>query len=110
MTKEYISSNAPVLREEIKELELKLSDSKSRLNQMEQECHPHVWGEVEYTPEHQEAYTIPGDPPGTMGVDWRPDCPVPAQTTKKWTRTCKRCGKEQVTTRTSEKKIEEPAW
>jgi len=62
----------------------------------------HKWGETRYTPEHKEAYTIPGDPPGTMGVDWRGPTDVPAKTTKKWTRQCESCGLTQTTTQMKE--------
>jgi hypothetical protein len=60
----------------------------------------HQWSEARYAPDHQEAYEIPGDPPGTMGVDWRPACHVPAKTTPKWVRTCTLCELEQSTTST----------
>lgn len=72
----------------------------------------HNWSKPEYTPEHTKAYTIPGDRPGTMGVDWRGPTHVPAQTTKKWTRTCLYCDKKEVTTETNKTtiEIEEPKF
>lgn len=60
----------------------------------------HKWGETRYTPDRREAYTIPGDAPGTMGVDWRGPTDVPAETTKRWTRQCESCGLVQTTERT----------
>jgi hypothetical protein len=58
----------------------------------------HAWGPTFYKPIHEEAYEIPGDPPGTMGVDWRGPTYVPAKTTPQWERTCKTCGLVQKTT------------
>jgi hypothetical protein len=60
----------------------------------------HIWGGVKYKPERREGYTIPGDPPGTMGVDWRGAVHVPATTTRRWERTCTACGLAQRTERT----------
>lgn len=71
---------------------------RDQAEQLRRRC-PHVWGETKYTPDYQEAYTIPGDPPGTMGVDWRGPCHVPAKTTPKWSRTCTKCGYTQTTER-----------
>jgi hypothetical protein len=61
-------------------------------------CAPHQWGDTIYDPIREEAYTIPGDPPGTMGIDWRGPTPVPAKTTDRWSRTCNRCGRTETTT------------
>lgn len=60
----------------------------------------HSWGTVKYVPEHHEGYTIPGDPPGTMGVDWRGPCEVAPTTTRRWERACATCGLVQRTGRT----------
>ena len=57
-----------------------------------------------YTPIITETYTIPGDRPGTMGVDWRGPVHVPSSTKDQWTRTCTECGKEEVTTQKNEEK------
>ena len=62
----------------------------------------HRWGDTRYIPDHREAHVIPGDPPGTMGVDWRGPAHVQAKTIKKWTRQCESCGLVQTTTRTKE--------
>jgi hypothetical protein len=86
-----------------------LKGCKAELASIERQC-THRWSEPAYTPERREAYTIPGDPPGTMGVDWRPACHVPAETIKKWTRTCQECGKVEVTERTTTEKTEHPAF
>jgi len=106
---DYTKENAPKLRGVIKRLEMELEVAKSRLSKIESECN-HDWGETSYTPEYKKAYTIPGDPPGTMGVDWRGPVHVPAETIKKWTRICKRCGKKDVTDRIKKREADEPAW
>ena len=90
------------LRKEIETSAQNLENKKKRLLQIERECR-HSWGEV--TPDHiyHKAYTIPGDPPGTMGVDWRGPCYVPAETEKRWKRVCKICGKVEYTKHTKDK-------
>jgi hypothetical protein len=59
-------------------------------------CH-HQWRKTEYVPVIREAYTSPGDAPGTMGVDFRGPCHVPRSETRRWTRTCEECGLTQTT-------------
>jgi hypothetical protein len=80
-------------------LEQELQASKRKLEQIYRDCQ-HQWSRTEYLPEHLEAMTIPGDPAGTMGVDYRGDTHVPAKTIRKWKRVCKECGLEQITERT----------
>jgi hypothetical protein len=87
------------LRDEIKTLQTRLETRRNMLQQVVNRCQ-HDWGKTEYKPEYHKAYTIPGDPPGTMGVDRRGPCHVPASTDKKWQRVCKKCGCKQVTSRT----------
>ena len=86
-----------------------LKRKKEALSRIDRECQ-HVWGET--IPDHiyHKAYTIPGDPPGTMGVDWRGDCHVPAKTEKRWKRVCKKCGKVEHTSRTTKKEVETPRF
>jgi hypothetical protein len=90
------------IREEIKRTEKKLSDKQRVLAEIERGCH-HDWGNV--VPDHiyHEAYTCPGDPPGTMGVDWRGPVHVPSRTEHRWKRTCRLCGKVEYTSRTKDK-------
>lgn len=57
----------------------------------------HDWTDPVYSPERRAAYSCPGDPVGTMGVDWRGPTYVPAETIDRWTRTCKKCGYSQTT-------------
>ena len=86
------------LEREIKNLERQLGAVRYELNKVRNEC-DHRWGKVVYDPEITEAYTVPGDPPGTMGIDRRFPCHVPRQETPKWFRTCTRCGLVQKTTK-----------
>jgi hypothetical protein len=97
------------LRDEIKSLDKCMRTAQRNLHNLEQSC-PHDWQESEYCPEYISAYTIPGDPPGTMGVDWRGPCDVPAQTIKRWKRVCRLCGKEEITKRTKTLFHEEPQF
>lgn len=53
----------------------------------------HSWTEPKYDPIVREPYTIPGDRPGTMGIDWRGPTYVERKETPRWTRECKICGK-----------------
>jgi hypothetical protein len=87
------------LRKEIKDLQARLEAKRNSLQQIVKRCR-HDWGKTEYVPEHHKAYTLPGDPPGTMGVDRRGPCHVPARTDKKWQRVCKKCGATHFTSRT----------
>jgi hypothetical protein len=92
------------LRKKITSLSTELESAKKELGEIERRCQ-HDWNDPVYTPEHHEAHRIPGDPPGTMGVDWRGPLDVPAKTIPKWTRTCKRCGMPETTTQTEVAKV-----
>jgi hypothetical protein len=103
---------------EFRELEQRARDLKSQfesavavLTRKRRECR-HVWDDPngKYTPEVREAYTLPGDPPGTMGVDWRGPCYVPRQSTPRWSRTCKTCGFVEQTAQTREQVIKHPVF
>ena len=91
-------AQAEGLRFNIKKLKADLEAAKRKLDRVERDCgHEGNWGKEEYTPEHRSGYTIPGDAPGTMGVDRRGPTHVPAETIKRWERKCSQCGKVQVT-------------
>lgn len=60
----------------------------------------HTWEPIKYVPEHQEGYTNPGDPPGTMGIDWRGPFYIAGKTIKRWERICTLCKLVQTTERT----------
>ena len=98
----------PELKKTIDALKESLKRAEDELYQIQSVC-SHDW-ENKYTPKYNVAYTIPGDPPGTMGVDWRGPTHVPAKTTPMWTRTCKKCGKVETTTRTTSEEVEHPKW
>ena len=97
------------LREDITKLEQELSIKKNQLQHAERNC-AHNWSEV--TPDHiyHKGYTIPGDPPGTMGIDWRGPAYVPAKTEERWKRTCKFCGKVEYTNKTTQTVINTPKF
>ena len=106
-------SIATRLRSEIIEIESLLKSKKSQLEREERECRHHsdrsCWV---VTPDdlYESGYTIPGDAPGTMGVDRRFDCHVPAKTTKRWKRVCNVCGKVEHTTNVDQKTVESPRF
>jgi len=87
---------ANFLRQKITSLGTEQKSSVEKLRQLERDCQ-HQWSDPVYCPEYIPAYTIPGDPPGTMGVDWRGPVDVPAKTIKRWSRQCQLCGKKEVT-------------
>jgi len=100
----------PQLKKSITELEAELGRAKEELDRIQRTC-DHDWDE-QFTPKYESSYTIPGDPPGTMGVDWRGPVHVPAKTTPMWTRICRKCDKKETTTSiTSEvKEVKHPRW
>lgn len=79
----------------------RIDDLKRQLQsaEAEQKNCQHVWGETKYNPIYIPGYTDPGDPPGTMGIDWRGPFHYPSKTEKRWTRICKKCGYEAHTNR-----------
>ena len=81
--------------------------AKSDLAQIVNSC-KHEWNETKYVPVYEKGYTFPGDPPGTMGVDWQGPCHVPSKTIPEWSRTCKLCGHTQTTRNTKPEKVSGP--
>jgi hypothetical protein len=96
------------LEQDIDRIKAELREREAALQDLQRRC-PHNWGKVEYTPEIHEGYQDPGDPPGTMGVDWRGPMWVPRQEIPIWSRKCSECGLVQETMRTRDetKKIPE---
>lgn len=90
------------LRDEIAYLEKSLESKKRQLAEMYTKC-THAWGEVKYNPILIQGFTVPGDPVGTMGVDWRGPCHVESRTERLWERVCKKCELKQTTSRTEKK-------
>ena len=95
------------LRNRISILKSDLKEAETQLLAMEYACQ-HDWIHPVADHIYHPAYIIPGDPPGTCGVDWRGPCPVEAKTEKRWKRTCKKCGLIQYTSKTKEEVIEQP--
>ena len=69
------------LVQEISQAEASLTLLKAQLTRLQQEC-THKFGETKYVPHVTEAYTISGDRPRTMGIDWRGPTTVPREETK----------------------------
>lgn len=88
--------NAQNLRDKVDKLHKEFAEAKKELGDMVRNCQ-HQYCEAVYDPIHTKAYTIPGDPPGTMGVDRQLPCYVPAKTEKRWRRECELCGDIQYT-------------
>ena len=97
------------IRQRLKATEQNYRQAQQELNSLEAQCN-HKYGEVVYDPIHHEAYTAPGDPPGTMGVDWRGPCYVPAQTIPRWKRECGLCGKVNYTEEIRKELTVHPNW
>lgn len=95
------------LMEEHEAAQRLLASSTRELERIRASCR-HDWGPEVYDPIIIEAYTIPGDPPGTCGVDWRPETRVPRKETPRWKRKCEECLLTQYTERTSEKVSRKP--
>jgi len=100
--------NAQETRVHLESAKKRVEQLEARLRGFEQRCNNgnHNWGQPKYDPIHHEAYTSPGDRPGTMGVDWRGPTYVPARTEDRWVRECRDCGLKQ-TTKYSTKKVTE---
>ncbi len=97
------------LREKIASLDQELKWAKQELSHAESNC-AHIWGEVVEDHIYEKGYLIPGDPPGTMGVDRRGDFYVQPKTTLRWKRVCNKCGKTEHTYETNKKVIETPRF
>lgn len=108
-----INSEARRLRDLVAKLDKEHKDALEQLKQYELSC-PHNFSanyfDIIYDPIYTKGYTYPGDPPGTMGVDWRGPVYVPPTTTKRWRRTCRECGFVQYTTQIKKTVEEEPEW
>lgn len=96
-----MAANPFALMAEIESCKRQLARKEGELRSIQASC-AHDWSKPEYTPDVREGYYDPGDPPGTMGIDRRLPFHVPREEKPKWTRTCGRCGKVEVTTRQEE--------
>lgn len=86
-----------------------VNDLRRILTIKENQC-PHQFGEPTADNIYHEAYTIPGDKPGTMGVDFRGPTHVPSKIDKRWKRICTLCDKVEHTTRTEATTTHKPIF
>lgn len=96
-------------RQDIERLTQQLHAKRAAVQEAESRCH-HEWGKTEAAHIYHEGYTCPGDPPGTMGIDWRGPVEVPPRTEYRWKRVCKHCGKVEYTTQTNEMVVKTPKF
>lgn len=96
--------DAKDIREKLASATYEAERLRKQLDAAERACQ-HSWNKTQYTPIEHKAYTIPADPPGTMGVDWRPECHVPSSTEKMWSRVCSKCGKTETTKATKKENV-----
>ncbi len=115
MTAEEIA-NLQSLRRRLAELDAQVEQLNSarrnvtlEIERLEKSC-SHDWEDLEPDRIRRESYMIPGDEPGTMGVDRQGPVYVPATTETFYRRRCARCGKEERTNRTTERKTTVPRW
>lgn len=103
--------NRQKLVDDINKKKRELELAESALAKADRNC-GHVWGDAVAAHIRHEGYTIPGDPPGTMGVDHRGPTYVSPRTEKRWKRVCQKCGKVEYTSRVAKetKVIEKPRW
>ena len=94
------------LRDEAERLTESLAKVKKALEQMERSCR-HDWGQTVADPIYIEGRFVPES---GGGVDRIREHHVPPQTTSRWKRTCKKCGKIEHTTRTDEKVTRVPKF
>ena len=85
------------LRRDLRQARKRVESLECLVRELEAQC-SHDW-DVQYTPVHHKGYADPGDPPGTMGVDRLLPYNVPSRDEDMWVRTCRKCGKSQVTER-----------
>ena len=76
-----------------------LATAEHKLKEIINKC-DHEW-ETKYDPIIREAYTTPEF---RAGSDFTPACHVPREEKARWRRTCQRCGHEEFTEKTTEKK------
>ena len=105
-----MTRTARIIRGEVKEVERALQEAKDRLAAMEMACFHKYPKEPTYDPIYEKSYEIPGDAPGTMGIDFRGPTYVPSKTTPRWIRVCEHCGKTQTTTVTHDQTRKVPVF
>ena len=95
-----IRQQADQLCLEIQEAERILAAKRASLAHIYATC-KHQFGDPVYDPIVVKGFTHPGDPPGTMGVDWRAPVYVEGSETPRWRQTCSLCGLTEYTTDTT---------
>ena len=104
-----MNPEAKMMREDLGRTKSAYESAQIILNNYVSRCQ-HKYGEANYDPIYSPPYTIPGDKPGTMGVDWQGPCHVEAQTTPRWRKECGLCGLVKETTQTQDKVEKIPKW
>lgn len=99
MRHDYHNMTPAKLAELVEELQGDLKAAQMTLAAKQLSC-AHQWSETVYDPIVHEGHQDPGDPPGTMGVDRRLPMWVPRQEIPRWRRTCPKCCKTEITSRT----------
>lgn len=102
-------NKADLIRIQIANTDKDLSDLQRELNRLETDC-KHIWSTPIADHIYHEGYNDQGDPEGTMGVDRRLPCYIPARTDKRWKRVCSECGKIEYTSRVNEHITETPKF
>ena len=100
---------AKQLRDKITKITEELSGAEKNLASLVTHC-SHQFSPTVYDPIITQAFTDPGDPPGTMGVDWQGPMYVPEHVEKRWRRTCEYCGEVEYTKLIRQKIEELPQW
>jgi hypothetical protein len=95
------------LRGQVELLKQQLASAEKMLSCEIKACN-HTWNSSQADHIRTPAYQIPGDPPGTMGIDWRGPTYVNAKIDKRWKRTCVICGTVQYTNHVKKEVTEHP--
>lgn len=104
-----MNAEAQRIRRELAETRLVYDKAVQALRNLEATCH-HNWGPTTDDRIYHKAYHIPGDPPGTMGVDRELPMDVPARTENRWKRVCEHCGLTEHTQKTKPHTTHEPIF
>ena len=105
----YRTLNAELLREQhvLQLQKAKVEDIQARMHQIQRSCN-HRWGPSVEDPIIHPGGSSPGDPPGTMGVDWRGPSSWAERREPRWSRTCFLCTLKQYNT--GIENIPRPKW
>jgi hypothetical protein len=90
-----------VLVQEIASLTQSLLEKQRALQHKQENC-SHDWSKPVYDPIVSGGYEHPGDPVGTMGVDWRGPVYVPRSEKPRWKRECSKCLLREETQRSQD--------